>query len=549
MFRKASSQEWREIVASALAQAEIACWELVLETGELWWSENAGPLYGRNPGFVPAGFDEAQKLMDRGDERPVEMSAVLEGLMAGPVEAERRVIWPDGSTRWTHNRYFLMSDASGQPERLAGMITSIDDRKRRERDEALLNHANAILIGSLDLDLTLQSVAELLVPELADWCVVDLLEDEVLRPVARAHSDPEKLAWAAAIQEEYPPDMEATLGPPNVVRTGRPELYTEIPDELLVSVAEGDERLLEILREVGYRSVIVVPLTGRGGVIGTMTLVMSESDRTYDETSLVFAGRIGAQVAIAIETAQLHTSLGHAWQAEREAVDTLQHGLAPEPLPDIPGMTLAAHYEIGGSEKVGGDWYDVFSSEPGRVNFVIGDVVGRGVPAVAAMSRYRNILRTLLLEGHSPGRALTILNGFNNNEPSRGEGFATVACLEYRSADRVLSWSAAGHLPALIRDRNGVRGLWKAPGPPLDVQPGYAYTEEKVTLDPDAMLILYTDGLIERREEPIDRSLDRLVAEIASIPPDPETAVKHLLQVLPGHPSDDDVAVLVAQIG
>ena len=214
--------------------------------------------------------------MDRGDERPVEMSAVLEGLMAGPVEAERRVIWPDGSTRWTHNRYFFMSDASGQPERLAGMITSIDERKRRERDEALLNHANAILIGSLDLDLTLQSVAELLVPELADWCVVDLLEDEVLRPVARAHSDPEKLAWAAAIQEEYPPDMEATLGAPNVVRTGRPEMYTEIPDGLLVSVAEGDERLPEILREVGYRSVIVVPLTGRGGVIGTSNDLMDQ---------------------------------------------------------------------------------------------------------------------------------------------------------------------------------------------------------------------------------------------------------------------------------
>ena len=135
----------------------------------------------------------------------------------------------------------------------------------------------------------------------------------------------------------------------------------------------------------------------------------------------------------------------------------------------------------------------MFSSEPGRVNFVMGDVVGRGVPAVAAMSRYRNSLRALLLEGHSPGRALTILNGFNSNEPSRGAGFATVACLEYRSADRVLSWSAAGHLPALIRDRNGVRGLWETSGPP-------------------------------------------------------ETVVKLLLQVLPGHPSEDDVAVLIAQI-
>jgi serine phosphatase RsbU (regulator of sigma subunit) len=412
----------------------------------------------------------------------------------------------------------------------------------------LLNHANAILIGSLELDLTLQSIAELLVPDLADWCVVDLLEDGVLHPVARAHSDPEKLAWAAVIQDEFPPDMEAPLGPPNVVRTGEPELYADITDDLLLSVAEGDERLLEVLREVGYRSVIVVPLIGRRGVIGTMTLVMSESRRTYDEKSLGFAVRIGAQLAVAIETAQLHTSLTRAWQAQKEAVDTLQRGLAPDPLPHIPGMTFAAHYEIGGTEGVGGDWYDVISRGTGRVNFVMGDVVGRGVPAVAAMSRYRNSLRALLLEGHSPGRALTILNGLNHDESGLSEGFATVACLEYHLADRSLTWAAAGHLPALVRDRDGVRPLWEIPGPPLDVQPGYVYTEGKGTLNPGAMLVLYTDGFIERRAEPIDQSLDRLMSQLRKLSSEPEFVLKHLLEVLPGYPSDDDVAVLIAQI-
>ena len=547
MFRQASSREWRVIVSSALAQAGIASWEYDLTTGELWWSDNAGPLFGRPEGYTPAGFDEAIALVAPSDGRPSDIGEIVAALEPGPVEVERRAVLPDGSTRWTLNTYFLMRDASGEPVRLAGMMSDIDDRKRREQEDELLHNANQVLMGSVELSSTLQATADVLVPDLADWCVIDLLRDGVLEPMARAHTDVEKLRWAEAIQVEYPPDMDAALGPPNVVRTGVSELYTEIPDELLVSVADGDDRLLEILREVGYRSVIVVPLRGRKGVIGTMTLVMADSGRGYDEKALTFAERVGGQIATALENAQLHTQLSETLERERAAIKTLQQGLGPDPLPDLAELELAAHYEIGGTNNVGGDWYDVFLREGGSICLVIGDVVGRGIPAVASMSRYRNSLRALLMEGHSPGRALTILNGMKDHRDP-GEGFATVGCIAYEPGASTLTWSFAGHPPALLRKGAGeVNRLWREPQPPLDVDGGFEYQEGVIEVEPDSLLVMYTDGLIERRGESIDISVRRLVEALEASPDSPKAVVDQLLERLPSYPSEDDLAVLVAR--
>jgi len=547
MFRQASSREWRVIVASALAQAGIASWEYDLKTGELWWSDNAGPLFGRHEGFTPAGFEEAIAMMDPGDGRPSDIGEIVAALGSGPVEVERRAVLPDGSMQWTHNTYFLMRDDSGEPVRLAGMMSDIQDRKRREQEDELLHHATKVLMGLVDWNSTLQATADVLVPDLADWCVIDLLRDGILEPVARAHTDVEKLRLAEAIQAEYPPDMDAALGAPNVLRTGVSELYMEIPDELLVSVAEGDQRLLQILREVGYRSVIVVPLRGRKAVIGTMTLVMADSGRGYDEAALRFAERVGDQIAVALENAQLHARVSEALDRERAAVDTLQRGLAPDPLPDMDELDLAAHYEIGGTNNVGGDWYDVFTRPEGSICLVIGDVVGRGIPAVASMSRYRNSLRALMMEGHSPARALTILNGLNDHD-APGKGFATVGCVLFDPVDRTLAWSSAGHPPALLRDGAGQVGqLWREPQPPLDVVRGFQYDEGRIEVEPGNLLVLYTDGLIERRGESIDVSIRRLVDALESAPDSPKAVVDQLLDRLPTYPSEDDLAVLVAR--
>jgi len=542
MFRRASVTEWRTVVASALAQMDIACWDYDLTTQEVWWSENAGPLIGRPPGFTPDGFKDAEQLFVLDETRPRSIESMLEILQASSIEAERQAWLPDGSLRWTGHRYFLMTDEEGYPARLAGMMMDIDGRKRREKEQEVLLRTGQVLAESLDVAETTAAIARILVPNLADWCVVDLLTDDQLTPLAMAHVDPDKVRWAETIRNEYPTDMESPTGVPNVIRTGDPEFYPDISEEMLQAAAR-DERHLEILRSVGFRSAMIMPLRTRTEVIGAATLVMAESKRRFDQESLDFARRLAPQIAASIDNARLYHELSQALDNERLAVQILQRGLSPGPLPDLDGIVVADHYEIGGSE-VGGDWYDVVETGKGQIAIVIGDVVGRGVQAVASMSQFRNALRTLLVEGHPPEDALSLLHQMAITDQGYEEGFATAACLTYHPASRQIVWSAAGHPPAMVRYADGsVERLWKRPDSPLGAGTG-GYTQDHRILAPDCLLLLYTDGLIERRHESLDISLDRLEAELASAPNEPKDVISHLLERLPSYPSADDVAVI-----
>lgn len=547
-FRHASSETWRTVIASALEQMDVACWEYDMTTRELWWSDNAGPLVGRPRGFTPSDFGEAEAIFLRDSDRPFHPEAVIANLEAGPVDVDRLAVLPGGTMRWTHHRYFLIVDDEGEPQRLAGMMTDIDRRRRLETEDSTLFEASKILSRSLDMGETLASIASLTVPKLADWCVVHLMEQGSLQSAVTVHADPTKVRLAEAIQQEFPVDMDSPFGAPAVVRSGKPELYRETSDEMLRAAAGDDERRLEILRQVGYRSVMVVPLSVRQQTIGTVTMVAADSSVRFDEQSLQFAERLATPMAVAIDNARLHGQLLEAWDRERGAVDTLQRGLSPDPLPDLAGIGLAAHYEIGGGDKVGGDWYDVFGTADGDVAFVIGDVVGRGVPAVASMSRYRNALKASLFRGDRPGRAATDVNRFGLVSSRQHEAFATTICMLYDPHSRVMVGTRAGHPPALVRSADGhVEWLGEdRSGPPFGVDADREYEEWETKIEPGSMLVLYTDGLIERRDESIDVSMDRLAAAMREAPDDPAEAVAHLLEQLPSYPTSDDVAILVA---
>ena len=181
------------------------------------------------------------------------------------------------------------------------------DAKRAEERLHFLSRASTILASSLDYRTTVSQVAQLLVPQLADWCGVQLLDEHGdLQQLAVAHTDPEKVKWAWELDRRYPVDMNAPLGVPNVLRTGRSELYTDIPDELLVAGAV-DEQHLAILRELGMHSVLIVPLAARGGVIGVMSLVAAESGRHYTAADQALAEELAERAALAIDNARLFT--------------------------------------------------------------------------------------------------------------------------------------------------------------------------------------------------------------------------------------------------
>lgn len=310
-FRLAGSESWRTVVAATLESLGVAAWEWDTTTSHVWWSENFGPLVGRPRGYAPSSFDDAFSVFTPVEGRPADPAALLEYLsgVEGPLEVERSVILPGGATKWMLHRYAPVRGVDGSVKAVYGLVIDIDERKRREIEESLLLEAGKALSASIDLDQTLAAVAHLMVPDFADWCVLELAVDDRLEVVVNAHVDPDKVRWAEAIQAEYPVDMASPVGSPNVLRTGQPEFYPDIPDEMLQGIAAGDERMLEILRNVGYRSVMIVPVVARRRVIGTLTLVTAESGRRFDERSVRFAERLASHIGPAIDNARLHQEI------------------------------------------------------------------------------------------------------------------------------------------------------------------------------------------------------------------------------------------------
>jgi PAS domain S-box-containing protein len=216
-----------------------------------------------------------------------------------------------------HDGREISIDDSGAPIRPAGgaiegvvlVFRDVTDRKREESHRTFLADATSALSESLDYETTVARVAHLAVPRLADWCAVDLAVDGERRPkrLAVAHVDPKKIQYAKTLDEKYPPDPDAKTGVPNVLRTGRAEIYREIPDELLVAGCV-DEEHLRIARELKLHSAMVVPLVVRGRVLGAMTFVLAESGRRYDDDDLDLAGELAQRCANAIENARVYSS-------------------------------------------------------------------------------------------------------------------------------------------------------------------------------------------------------------------------------------------------
>ena len=194
-----------------------------------------------------------------------------------------------------------------------GVVHDLTDRKRIEavREEALererfLAEATQLLGSSLDCEKTLSELARLAVSRLADWCTVEIYDDRgTIESVAIAHVDPAKVELAAELRRRYPLDQGSSFGLPHVIRTGRPELYPYIPDELLVENAVSEEQL-EVARSLGVRSAMIVPLPARGRVLGAITFVAAESGRLYKENDLRFAEELARRAALAIDHARLH---------------------------------------------------------------------------------------------------------------------------------------------------------------------------------------------------------------------------------------------------
>jgi PAS domain S-box-containing protein len=240
-----------------------------------------------------------------------------------PVTAAFRLRHADGSWREIEAVGVNLLD----DPHVGGIVTTYRDVTERRRSEArdrFLSEASALLASSLDYETTIQRVAQLVVPEIADWCGVDILtEDGALDPLAVAHVDAEKVALAREFRRRYPPDVSASGGAITVLHTGRSQLVSEVTDAALAAVAIDDEHL-RLMRALELRSVMVVPLTAQGRVLGRLTLVSSDPRRRYDPDDLRFAEELARRAAVAIDHARLYREA----QAAEERYRSLFEGTA-----------------------------------------------------------------------------------------------------------------------------------------------------------------------------------------------------------------------------
>ena len=239
-----------------------------------------------------------------------------------PFEMELRLLDRHRTYRWHLLRTVAVKDEAGLVTRWYGTATDIQEQKRAEEASRYLAEASAALAAVVDHESTLQKVARLAVPFFADWSAVDVLEDGRLKRLAVAHQDPEKIRLAHELMRDYPPDPDAPGGVFEVLRTRKHEVAAEITDDLLVRGAR-DERHLSLIRSLGLRSYICVPLVVSGDAFGALTFATAESGRRYTDADVALATDLAHRAAVAIENTQLYQALRDQDRRKDEFLATL----------------------------------------------------------------------------------------------------------------------------------------------------------------------------------------------------------------------------------
>jgi PAS domain S-box-containing protein len=259
------------------------------------------------------------------EDRESAARTALETFKSGkPGINEFRWIAKNARAVWVEAQSVTIFDERGNAVGMRGVTMDISERKQKEAAEKFLAEASTALATSLEYETTLATIAQLAVPHFADWCGVDMVsEDGTLSRLAVAHIDPEKVSWAHEISERYPPDRFAPQGIYNVLRTGLSEFYPDIPDELLVLSAR-DEEHLRIMRQIGFRSAMIIPLKVRGKVLGVLSFVNSESGKHHTPDDLALAEDLANRAAMAIDNAQLFRAEQQTRRAAERTSDFLR---------------------------------------------------------------------------------------------------------------------------------------------------------------------------------------------------------------------------------
>jgi serine phosphatase RsbU (regulator of sigma subunit) len=418
--------------------------------------------------------------------------------------------------------------------------------ERRAERLRLLADASGALNASLDLQAAANALTRLLVPRVADWALVQVLRDGRLQTVSVYHSDANKLAWAWSLEGRWPTDLDAATGRPAVLRTGRSEIYPEVPDEI-VDARAVDDGYLAALRKLGIRSAVVVPLAGRSRAVGVMTLFYAESQRQYRNDDLPMLEDIARRAALAIEAAQTFREQSGRLADVVRVADAAQRAILADVPPRVGPFLLAAAYRSSAAEAtIGGDLFDVVPWRHG-IWLLIGDVRGKGLGAIRTAALVLGAARAAAEDLDDPADVIAVVDRRLRRHLAE-EDFVT-ACLVELSAAGDYRVALAGHpAPFVIHADGQMVQLDVVPSPPLGL--GEKPETAIGTLSIGDRLLLFTDALTESRDSsgafiPVERFVARMVGRTL------DEAVAATVRQLENEAStlDDDLALLAVEYG
>jgi PAS domain S-box-containing protein len=327
----------------ALKSAKIGVWSWDIVNDRVEWDEQIYQVFGLTPETF-AGTSEGILARLHPDDRGLLAQSLSRAINEGVEhDLEYRIIQDDGSIRYAACRGKAFFNEAGKTTHMSGVVLDVTERKQAEAERiqliqeqtarqkaeaeqeraAFLAQVSATLISSLDYESTLTSVANLVVPYFADWCSVDLLQDnQSINQVAVAHRDPEKVKLGWELHQRYPRKLNEPGGVPKVLRTGKAEMVTEISDAALSGDIQDPEHL-RILRELGLKSSIILPLMARERIFGTISFVTAESERRYSTADLSLASDVAHRAAIAIDNARLYQEAQQAQKTAERALERI----------------------------------------------------------------------------------------------------------------------------------------------------------------------------------------------------------------------------------
>ncbi|MEU4035469.1 SpoIIE family protein phosphatase [Streptomyces collinus] len=461
---------------------------------------------------------------------------------------------PDHEHAWSVS-YYRLEDSGGRVLGMAYSVIDVTERYQAATEAArarqrldLIAAASARVGTTLDLETTACELADVVVPVLADEAAVVVLDAPHGRGVPPAGSPAFRALAVRVVQRTGAAPAAGPPGGPggpgddrliaHCVGTRRPVLmsHTARPEP---GAAPGHAESAALLAAEGVHSYLAVPLVARGEVLGALDLRRTGNPVPFSDDDAFLAAELAARAAVCIDNAR-------GYQTQRHAALTLQRSLLPEPPARLPGLGVGCRYQpAGATSEVGGDWFDAIPLQGDKTALVVGDVMGSGINAAATMGQLRTAARAFAELDLAPEEALRHLDHL-----TEGIEQSITTCIycvydPHRGECRIC---LAGHLPpVLMRSGHAARLLDLPTGAPLGVG-GVPFEAATVAFRPGDQLVLYTDGLVETRSEPIDARLHTLLDALTTTRGhDPEYTCDRILEILRPPGGEDDVALLIAR--